>query len=142
MFHIPDHNWSPQWQKDERYGKRITEGYILQAAKKHPFIATALRDGTLIVNAGPHVKAGPDGGGDARPHVSIRIEGEAHHLILTRNPSKNRYEFFELGRLSPETDFLERWAVERRRAAQNPGLQNPGQIDPGPEDRAPIARER
>lgn len=142
MFHIPDHNWSPQWQKDGRYGKRITEKYILQAAKKHPFIAKALRKRTLIVNAGPHVKAGPDGGGDARPHVSIRIEGEAYHLILRRNPSKNRYEFFELGRLSPETNFLQRWAVERRRAPQDPGLLDPHLLDPGPEDLAPIAPER
>jgi hypothetical protein len=79
-----------------------------------------LQTETLIVNAGPHVKAGPDGGGDARPHVSIRIDREAHHLILKRNLSKNRYEFFEIGRLSPETEFLQQWAIQQRRVLAHP----------------------
>ncbi|CAH1672599.1 hypothetical protein CHELA20_50944 [Hyphomicrobiales bacterium] len=77
----------------------------------------------MIVNAGPHVKAGLDRGGDARPHISVRIDGEAHHLILKRNLSKNCCQFFEVARLSPETEFLQPWAIQQRRVLACPATE-------------------
>ncbi|MBS7702935.1 hypothetical protein [Chelatococcus asaccharovorans] len=131
MPHIPRAKWSLDWQKDDRFNKNLTEKIILQAAKKNLFIAKALKNGTLTVNAGPHKKGAPDGGGDARLHVSIRIDGEARHLLVRsggggrKNCRKNCYEFFKVARLSPGTEFLQLWAVEQRRAAEDAGPAHP-----------------
>ncbi len=53
----------------------------------------AFREGDLIVNAGPHTKAGPGGGGDARLHITVRVRGEGgRHIILKEVRGKLKFD--------------------------------------------------
>lgn len=84
-----DLEWSAGWQKDDRFSKNATAKLIEQAMKKDRQMMDAFSEGNLVVNAGPHRKAGPGGGGDARLHITVRIRGEGGwHVILDDSGSK------------------------------------------------------
>ena len=88
MAKIPDANWSVGWMKDSRFTQRCTEKLIKAARSMDLALQLAFNNKNLLVNAGPHRKAGPHGGGDARWHITVRIRGKtAWHIILNKNAS-------------------------------------------------------
>jgi hypothetical protein len=85
---IPNGNWSQGWQKDNRFSKNATEKLIVQATGKDTQLRQAYDNDDLLVNAGPHRKAGAGGGGDARWHISVRKRGgSGWHILLNQNCS-------------------------------------------------------
>ncbi|CRG52296.1 Uncharacterised protein [Yersinia wautersii] len=91
-------NWAPNWQKDERFSRNATRRLIEKACAMDTQLYNAYCSGTLTVIAGPHRKAGPNGGGDARWHMTLRPEpgSPCWHVILdkcvTRPVDINRRE--------------------------------------------------
>lgn len=87
---IPDANWSQGWVKDSRFSnKKKTEKLIEQAMAKDTAMRKAYTNSDLLVNAGPHRKAGAGGGGDARMHITVRVRnGSGWHIILDDNASR------------------------------------------------------
>ncbi|HAG7735747.1 hypothetical protein GP982_24190 [Escherichia coli] len=77
-------NWATNWQKDDRFSRNATKKLIEKACEIDTQLYNAYISGTLVVTAGPHRKAGPNGGGDARWHMTIRPEpgSPSWHIIL------------------------------------------------------------
>ncbi|EOI3470569.1 hypothetical protein ACMSWU_003727 [Cronobacter turicensis] len=82
MAHLA--NWATNWQKDPRFSRNYTERLIEKACNLDTQLNNAYCSGTLKVIAGPHRKAGPNGGGDARWHITLELPagGTCWHLIL------------------------------------------------------------
>jgi hypothetical protein len=76
--------WATNWQKDPRYSKNHTVRLIEKACNMNYQLDNAYRSGTLKVIAGPHRKAGPHGGGDARWHMTLQPKATSScwHIIL------------------------------------------------------------
>lgn len=76
--------WSIDWQKDIRFSKRYTADLIEKACRMDYQLNCAYCRGTLKVIAGPHCKAKPHGGGDARWHITLQPSNDrvCWHVIL------------------------------------------------------------
>lgn len=83
-------NWATNWQKDHRFSKNYTAGLIEKACRMDYQLNNAYRCGTLKVIAGPHRKAGPNGGGDARWHMTLQPSSSSScwHVILDNSVTR------------------------------------------------------
>ena len=83
-------NWKPEWQKDARFSRNYTHRLIEKACRLDTQLEIAYRNGTLLVAAGPHRKAGPGEGGDARWHMTIHSKAGANawHVLLDNSVSR------------------------------------------------------
>ncbi|MEG4684795.1 MULTISPECIES: hypothetical protein [Enterobacteriaceae] len=92
-------NWATNWQKDQRFSKNYTARLIEKACGLDTQLNNAYCSGTLKVIAGPHRKAGPNGGGDARWHMTLQpnTSSSCWHVILdnsvTRPVEINKREY-------------------------------------------------
>ncbi|WP_047608217.1 hypothetical protein [Rahnella aquatilis] len=92
-------NWATNWQKDDRFSKNYTARLIEKACRLDFQLNNAYCKGTLKVIAGPHRKSGPNGGGDARWHMTLQPSASSScwHIILdssvTRPVKINKREF-------------------------------------------------
>ncbi|MFC7400411.1 hypothetical protein ACFQU1_24735 [Chelatococcus sp. GCM10030263] len=122
-------HFATNWIKDDEYdSERFVEKIILDACKKSPRLDEAYLSGELEVVAGIHRKSGPGMGGDARPHITVRLRdaGEAWHIILNR--SGGRYWFHKVEtRPKVNQEFLSANA-QRQRRQNTPPLPNAPQI--------------
>ncbi|WP_031521027.1 hypothetical protein [Siccibacter colletis] len=82
--------WATNWQKDPRFSKNYTARLIEKACALDALLDNAYRNGTLKVIAGPHRKAGPGGGGDARWHMTLEPANKANcwHIILDNSVTR------------------------------------------------------
>lgn len=82
--------WAVDWQKDHRFSKNYTARLIEKACALDSQLETAYRNGTVTVTAGPHRKSGPNMGGDARWHLTLRPSGKSScwHVLLNECVSR------------------------------------------------------
>ncbi|MFP1724337.1 hypothetical protein ACLECX_07965 [Lonsdalea quercina] len=82
--------WATHWQKDPRFSKNYTARLVEKACSLDSQLNNAYCAGTLKVIAGPHRKAGPGGGGDARWHMTLQPKANAScwHIILDNSVTR------------------------------------------------------
>ena len=83
-------NWTTNWQKDGRFSKNYTSVLIEKACRLDSQLNNAYCSGTLKVIAGPHRKAGPGEGGDARWHMTLQPSANSScwHIILDNSVTR------------------------------------------------------
>jgi hypothetical protein len=83
-------NWATNWQKDQRFSKSYTKRLIDKACALDTQLYNAYCSGNLKVIAGPHRKAGPGGGGDARWHMTLQPSAGSTcwHVILDNSVTR------------------------------------------------------
>ncbi|MFP2241329.1 hypothetical protein ACLEX4_22840 [Pseudescherichia vulneris] len=83
-------NWATNWQKDDRFSKNYTARLIEKACGLDSQLNNSYCSGTLKVIAGPHRKAGPGGGGDARWHMTLQPSASSScwHVILDNSVTR------------------------------------------------------
>jgi hypothetical protein len=82
--------WATNWQKDKRFSKSYTGRLIEKACGLDTQLNNVYCSGTLKVIAGPHRKAGPGGGGDARWHMTLQPSNASScwHIILDNSVTR------------------------------------------------------